>query len=200
MVGVRRAIDKRDRLPLATGDTNMRSDAEIRDPIADLYASHGEKVTALLRKHFGEGPPHPEDVTQAAFQKLLERSDLSDIRDLGGFLWQIARNLVLKEKRSMHVRSRYDFEVENLFFPLRGDVLPPERVLSAREELKRINAALRAMPEKRRRAFVLHRIEGLNVSAVARRLQLSRSAANKHIVRAVEDIDRYLDRSPDESL
>lgn len=195
---MRTAIDERDQHPLATGDGDVGSDDETRDPIADLYASHGEKVTALLRKHFGDGPPHPEDVTQAAFQKLLERSDLSDVRDLGGFLWQIARNLVLKEKRSMQVRTRYDYELENIYFPQRGDVLPPERVLTAREELKRINQALRAMPEKRRRAFVLHRIDGLNVSAVARRLKLSRSAANKHIVRAVEDIDRYLDRSTDE--
>ena len=196
--------------PTAAIDTGHRDGipANVRDglrpsvaggSIAELYATHSEKVTSLLRKHFGDGPPDPEDVTQAAFQKLMERPNLSDVRDLGGFLWQIARNLVLKEKRSIDVRSRYDFEVEAIFFPQRGDVLPPERVLSAREELKSINQALRAMPEKRRRAFILNRIEGLNVSAVAQQLELSRSAANKHIVRAVEDIDRYLDNAGDDS-
>ena len=168
-------------------------------PIEGLYTTHSKIITNLIRKHFGDGPPDPEDVTQAAFQKLIERSDLSDIRDLGGFLWQIARNLVLREKRSMHVRSRYDFEVEQIVFPQRGDVLPPERVLSAREQLKLINQALRAMPEKRRRSFILNRIEGLNVSAVARQLKLSRNAANKHIVRAVEEIDRHLDSIRDDS-
>ncbi|MEM8982370.1 MAG: sigma-70 family RNA polymerase sigma factor [Pseudomonadota bacterium] len=189
MGGSRIAIDER--------DTN-RSGLGV-DRISDLYASHAATITSLIRKHFGNGPPDPEDVTQAAFQKLIERSDLADIRDLGGFLWIIARNLVLREKRSIDVRSRYDFEVEAIFFPQRGDVLPPERLLSAREQLTRINGALRAMPEKRRRAFILNRIDGLSVSAVARQLKLSRSAANKHIVRAVEDIDRCLEGTRDDS-
>ncbi|MEM8984812.1 MAG: sigma-70 family RNA polymerase sigma factor [Pseudomonadota bacterium] len=198
MVSSRRTLDRllrRNQADERPGD--IPGDAPTHS-VADLYASHSEKITALIYTHFGNGPPDPEDITQAAFHKLMERSDLSDIRDLGAFLWMIARNLVLKEKRSMGVRSRYDYEVEALYFAQRGDVLSPERVLSANEQLKIINQALREMPERRRRAFVLNRIEGLNVSAVARRLKLSRTAANKHIVRAVEDIDRYLDSARDE--
>ncbi|MEM1173721.1 MAG: sigma-70 family RNA polymerase sigma factor [Pseudomonadota bacterium] len=193
MVSPRRNLDQlqqRNRADEGSADTS--GDAPTNS-VANLYASHSEKITALIYTHFGNGPPDPEDITQAAFHKLMERSDLSDIRDLGAFLWMIARNLVLKEKRSMGVRSRYDYELEALYFAQRGDVLSPERVLSANEQLQLINQALRDMPERRRRVFVLNRIEGLNVSEVARRLKLSRTAANKHIVRAVEDIDRYLD-------
>ena len=138
-------------------------------------------------------------MTQAAFEKLLERPDLSDVRDFGAFLWTIARNLVLREKRSIDVRSRYDFEIEEIYFQQKGDVLPPERVLLAREQLKLINKALREMPDRRRKAFILNRIEGLNVSSVARRLELSRTAANKHIVRAVADIDHCLNSASDKS-
>ena len=183
--------------PVANECKPRAASAASERSIEALYSLHSEKITGLIRKHFGSGPPDPEDVTQAAFEKLLERPDLSDVRDFGAFLWTIARNLVLREKRSIDVRSRYDFEIEEIYFQQKGDVLPPERVLLAREQLKLINKALREMPDRRRKAFILNRIEGLNVSSVARRLELSRTAANKHIVRAVADIDHCLNSASD---
>ncbi|MEM9386752.1 MAG: sigma factor-like helix-turn-helix DNA-binding protein [Pseudomonadota bacterium] len=63
----------------------------------------------------------------------------------------------------------------------------------ANDQLEIINVALRAMPEKRWHVFVLHRLDGKNLSAVAPQLGVSRSAAAKHLVRAMEDIDRTLE-------
>jgi len=48
------------------------------------------------------------------------------------------------------------------------------------------------MPERRRRAFVLHRIEGLTITATGRQLKISATAARKHIARAMADIDERL--------
>ena len=149
----------------------------------------------MLRRVFGDGPPDPDDIAQLAFQKLLERSDLSDIRNLKGFLWQTARNLVFKSKRDQEVRTRNSLEYEQLFFPSKGDDLGPERVISAREQIKLINEALRAMPERRRRAFVLHRIDGLSIAATARQLKIGPTAAGKHISRASAQIDEVLSRT-----
>ena len=160
--------------------------------VTGLYRKQARRLTAAIRSMFGNGPPDPEDVTQLAFQKLLERPDRSDIRDLDAFLWRTARNLVLKAKRAQDVRSRHDFEIEHLFFPLRGDNSTSERVLIAREQLRAINAALRDMPVRRRRAFLLHKVEGLSVSDVARRLKIGRTTAHKHIVRAGQHIDMHL--------
>ncbi|MEM8862595.1 MAG: sigma factor-like helix-turn-helix DNA-binding protein [Chloroflexota bacterium] len=51
-----------------------------------------------------------------------------------------------------------------------------------------MNQALGDMPAKRRRAFVLHKVDGLSVSEVARRLKIARSPAQKHINKATQDI------------
>ncbi|MEM6537350.1 MAG: sigma-70 family RNA polymerase sigma factor [Pseudomonadota bacterium] len=162
------------------------------DDITALYRDHSGELIASLRKAFGAGPPDPEDVAQQAFQKLIERQDRTDIRDLKAFLWRTARNTFLKAVSKDGVRSRYDFEVEHLFFPARGDDSTPERVLEVKEELQAINEVLREMPEKRRHAFLLHKVEGLSVAAVARRLGISRTPAQKHITRAAHQIETHL--------
>ncbi|MEM9387961.1 MAG: sigma-70 family RNA polymerase sigma factor [Pseudomonadota bacterium] len=162
--------------------------------IAALYEAHAPQIIATLRKMFGNGPPDPEDVTQRAFQRVLERGDWSDIDDLKAYLWRTARNICLKGRRHENVRSAFDFEIEQLFFPRRGDTSSPERVLGAEEELRLINEALRAMPEKRRQAFLLNRVEGLTVTEVAKRLGIARSPATRHISRAYRDIELHIMR------
>ena len=166
--------------------------ASDHDDITALYRDHSRELIASLRKAFGAGPPDPEDVAQQAFQKLIEREDRSDIRDLKAFLWRTARNTFLKAVSKAGVRSRHDFEVEQLFFPARGDDSTPERILEVKEELQAINEVLRQMPQKRRHAFLLHKVEGLSVAAVARQLGISRTPAQKHITRAAHQIEVHL--------
>ncbi|MEM7098400.1 MAG: sigma-70 family RNA polymerase sigma factor [Pseudomonadota bacterium] len=163
-----------------------------RAALADLYANHAPVVSASIRRRFGDGPPDPDDITQLAFQKLLERNRPDEILNPQAFLLSTAKNLVLTEKRNQGVRTRYEPDVEEKFFTDRGDSLDPQRVVIAKEQLRLINQALDQMPRKRRRAFLLHRVEGLTVSEVGRRLDISRSAAQKHLVKAFAQIDTLL--------
>lgn len=158
-----------------------------------IYDDLGPKLKAALLKTFGPGPPDPEDVIQQAFYKLMERKDREDIRDVHAFLWRTARNAVLGFKRRKSAHSKYDFEVEQIYFPRRGENSLPESILIAKQELEIINRALEHMPAKRRRAFILHKVEGLSVSEVARRLGISRTPAQKHVTKAMKDIARALE-------
>ena len=154
-----------------------------------LYNDYADRLSASLRKIYGSGPPDPEDVSQQAFQKLMERGDLGSIDNLKAFIWRTARNIVLAAKRSQGVRSRYDFEIEQLYFPLKDDESTPERIIVVREQLKAISAVLRTMPDKRRRAVILHRIDGLSVAEVGRRLGISRQNAAKHLAKGIADLN-----------
>ena len=166
-----------------------------RGEIAELYRQTIRPLASMLRKHLGAGPPDPDDIAQLAFQKLIERPTLADIDNVEAFLWRTARNLVFKERRAQDVRARYDFEIEQLYFALRGYDPDPERVVSAKEQINLVKAMLQSMPERRRRAFVLHRIEGLTIAATARRLKISATAVGKHIARAMAEIDDVLLRN-----
>ncbi|RMB08418.1 RNA polymerase sigma-70 factor (ECF subfamily) [Eilatimonas milleporae] len=173
-------------------------DAAAEDPLAVLYHEYRAELSAGIRRLFGDGPPDPDDVAQDAFHKVYERGDTASIRNLKAFLWRTARNIVLVAKRKDDIRSKLDFEVEQLFFPLKGDISTPETIIIAKEQLRAINDLLRSMPEKRRRALMLYRVEGLPLVEVARRLGISRTAVTKHISRAQMQINAlFLDASGD---
>ncbi|MEM9842487.1 MAG: sigma-70 family RNA polymerase sigma factor [Pseudomonadota bacterium] len=165
--------------------------AEMRQ-LERLYQTYAPQLSATLRKLYGDGPPDPDDIAQAAFYKVIERGDLNKIKNLKGFLWSTARNILRKEIRTHAVRDRYALDVEQIFFAPTGDVQTPERVIVARQQIKMINEVLRAMPERRRHAFLLNRVDGLSVAAVARELGISRTATSKHIARALDAIDARL--------
>ncbi|MEM6682745.1 MAG: sigma-70 family RNA polymerase sigma factor [Pseudomonadota bacterium] len=160
--------------------------------IKRLYSANVGRIAGALRKSFGDGPPDPDDISHFAFQKLLEHRKSNDVRNPEAFLWRTARNLVLNEKKRDTVRARYDFEVEQLFFAHGGDIFDPERLVSAKQQIKLMRQVIADMPYKRQTAFVLHRVDGLSISDVARRMALSRTAVTKHLARAFADIDAAL--------
>ena len=154
-----------------------------------LYLDYSAQLSATIRKMYGDGPPDPDDVAQEAFHRVIARGDISSIRNLKAFIWRTARNLVLKDRHLTEMRSRHDFEIEQIYFPSTGDDSTPERIISAKEQIRAINEVLGKMPEKRRRAFILHRIEGVSVAEAGRRLGISRTAAAKHVTRAAAELN-----------
>ncbi|MEM6539111.1 MAG: sigma-70 family RNA polymerase sigma factor [Pseudomonadota bacterium] len=166
--------------------------------LAAFYRDYSEELSRTLRSMFGDGPPDPDDVAQEAFHLLIKRGNQSSIKNLKAFVWRTARNLVLTEKRRETMRSRHDYEIEQLFFAITGNESSPETIISAREQLKLINEAILKMPTMRRRAFVLNRIEGLSVTDVAKELGIKRPTASKHIGRAIADIEAAVGPYPEE--
>ncbi|MEM6913689.1 MAG: sigma factor-like helix-turn-helix DNA-binding protein, partial [Pseudomonadota bacterium] len=65
-------------------------------------------------------------------------------------------------------------------------------IIEAKEQLRAVNEQMLKMPEKRRRALMLHRVDGLSITEVGRRLGISRSTAAQHIARAAADLDLIL--------
>ena len=170
-------------------DTEPARDSRASDPVAALYNEYAGQMSANLRRTYGDGPPDPNDAVHQAFEKLLERGDHASIRNLKAFVWRTARNIILYNRRSSAARRKYDFDVEQLFFPLKHDVSTPESILIARDQLAEVNRVLARMPRKRRMAVILHSVEGLSVAEAARRLGISRSTAAQHVVRGLADLD-----------
>ena len=153
-----------------------------------LYHDHYGALAKSIRKAFGDGPPDPDDVAQEAFRRLFECEDLSGISNLPAFLWRTARNLVLSEKRSVKRRSKYDFEIEHLYFALESPDSDPESILEVKEQLLIIRRVLDKMPDRRRKALLWHRVEGLSFTEVGRRLGITRRAVARHVVKAAQEL------------
>ena len=173
--------------PLAHEDAaNAR---QIPKAITELYANYADQLSAAIRRMYGDGPPDPEDVAQQAFQKLIERGNLESISNLKGFVWRTARNIVFAAKRSDAVRTRYDYEVEQIYFAIKDNESSPERIILVREQLEVIREVLLKMPDKRRRAIILHRVEGLSMSEIGRRLGMTRQSVAQHITKGIAELD-----------
>lgn len=167
------------------------------DLIEDLYVRYRLDLIHYVRSLSGQGPPEPEDVAQRAFAKVYEVEDLSAISNLPGFLWRTARNILISEKRHLSVRAHNADDIAEAFFPSGGDVLTPERVLLAKDQMGLVTAALSNMPKKRRRILIMNRIEKLSYTEIGRRLGIGRTAVTKHVAKAMADIDAALAENED---
>ena len=157
--------------------------------ITKLYNDYAGQLAGKLRRVYGDGPPDPDDIAQEAFERLIMRGDLASIKNLKGFLWRTACHLLLNGKAREQTQARHDYEIEQLFFPPGGYASTPEAATSAKQQIEAVNRMLATMPRMRRRAFILHQVEGLTVTEVGRQLGISRPAASRHISRAVEAVD-----------
>lgn len=62
----------------------------------------------------------------------------------------------------------------------------PQAALEAGNDLRHVEAALRALPERTRQIFLLNRIHGRKYAEIAKAMGLSQSAVEKHMMRALE--------------
>lgn len=124
------------------------------------------------------------ELTQEAYVRLLSFSDQHTIRHPRAFLYQTAKNLALDHLRKDKVQALHvtDFD-EAAQVP--ADQPSAERVLLDRERVDQFLAAMETMPPRSREVFVLHRVHELSYRQIAERLNISESAVEKNIMRAL---------------
>ena len=108
------------------------------------------------------------------------------------YLTRIAANLLKDRFRVEEQRSAQSH------VPANEETLPgidQERALEARDMLRRLDAALLKLSPKTREIFVAHRVEGLSYSEIAERTGLKVKRVEKHMSKAILQLDRLLHRS-----
>ncbi|WP_296615521.1 sigma-70 family RNA polymerase sigma factor [Sphingomonas sp.] len=122
-----------------------------------------------------------EDLTQEAFLRFARTET---VRNPKAFLFQTAVNLVRTAARSESRRARLS-DYAHLVMPDDIDMLTPERALLASDELARIRMAIESLPPVCAQVFHLHRNEGLTQREIAARLEISTTAVEKSMRRAL---------------
>ena len=152
-----------------------------------LYARHWSELCYYIRKQSGTGPPDPEDVAQETFIRYAAIENREAIESPRAYLFRTAHNVMIDERR----RVRRARAVDSGALP-QSDDRTPERVLAGQERLEVLTVTLRAMPEARRRSFLLNRLQGLSAAAIARMTGYSESAVKKHIGLALTELEAAL--------
>lgn len=128
-----------------------------------------------------------DDLVQEVFARIAARDSAKPIEHLGGFVFQVAANVLADRGRRRFARQA-DRHVE--FDPERHaeQDFDPHRILAGKEDLRAATQALLALPPRTRAVFVLQRLEGRKAKEVAAQLGISVSAVEKHMVRAMQHL------------
>ncbi|WP_454673941.1 RNA polymerase sigma factor [Achromobacter pestifer] len=158
--------------------------------IAVLYRAEVRRLRAFVRRIVGNHGA-AEDVVQQAFANLL-RLGSGSAQINAGYITQAVHNLALNHLRD--AKRRAGVELTGVELDHIADPHPtPETIAIYRQELRRLLEAIASLPERRRQAFVLKRIEGLSYDEIAERMGTSRNTVISQVVAAMAQLDALLD-------
>ncbi|MEC3909744.1 RNA polymerase sigma factor [Sphingobium sp. CR2-8] len=162
-----------------------------------LYGVHRGDLRRFLIARMGDAT-EADDVLQELWLKA--RNVTAGPIDNGrAYLYRMAQNLVVdrlrEKKRRMERERRWsdqatDFAAAGVE-PLDRSQTAEDAIL-AREEVATLVSAIRNLPDGARRAFELHKLEGLSHEEVAARLGISKSGVEKHMAVAMKYLRRAL--------
>jgi RNA polymerase sigma-70 factor (ECF subfamily) len=127
-----------------------------------------------------------EDVIQEAYLRVLRYSAEHEVESRERLLFSAARNLAVDSRRRRKVREKNAADCVVL---AAGDWPASDEVVEARERLRHVEAAIASLPARCREVFLLHRIDGMSYTQIAKSIGISVSGVEKHIARACLHID-----------
>lgn len=163
-----------------------------------LYRLHRADLQRFLIARTGD-PGEAEDILQELWIKLSQTAAMP-IANGRAYLYRMAQNLVVDRLRAQHRRMRRDRSwsdtrtdyAENGAEPADiGQQTAEDRIIE-REETALLASALATLPGGARRAFELHKIDGLSHAEVAAHLGISKSGVEKHMAVAMKYLRRAL--------
>jgi RNA polymerase sigma factor (sigma-70 family) len=167
------------------------------DGLSHLYHRHRADLLRLLTARTGSAA-EAEDLAQELWLKLRGHPPL-DVQNARAYLFRMAQNLAtdrLRARQRRMARERRWSDEATDFAATVHDLPDPartaEQVLIEREEIATLVSAIANLPEGARRAFELHKLEGVSHAGVAERLGISRSGVEKHMAVAMKYLKRAL--------
>lgn len=127
-----------------------------------------------------------EDIAQESWARLTAaaQGDRAAIDNIRAYLFRIARNLIVDQRR--RVASTVEVKTDETFLGRVADPQPsPEAALITKDELRRMDLIMAAMPARPREVFRLSRIEGMSFAEIGRTLGTSRQTVHEHMTRAL---------------
>lgn len=175
--------------------------AEIRtpEPVALLaaYLERREDLKRYFTLRLGS-PEAAEDLVQDIYFKVAS-GVRGEIANPAAFLYRLGSNLMLDRLKQQRRAMRRDHGwAETNELRLGGEAVADapaaDEVVAARERLERLLAALDDLPPACRRAFRLHKLEGLSHAQTAAAMGVSKSTVEKHISAALRHLLARLGR------
>jgi RNA polymerase sigma-70 factor, ECF subfamily len=181
------------------------SDDELMESLArgdrEAYGVLLQRYWARLVVYAAEivdGQDQAQDVAQDTFIQLWRyRERWVTAGNVGAYLYRITRNLALNAVRQERASARrIERSAERNVNP--PSPTTPEESLDEALLRQHVEAALNALPERRREVFILARFHGLSHEEIATAMEISRQTVANQMSLALSQLQRLLSpRLPD---
>lgn len=157
-----------------------------------VYRLYWSELCGHLNNQFGPGPPDPEDVAQAAFERYAGIKDKSAIANPRAFLYKTACNIVLDHKRREKVIEAYADDALHRAVGIGLEEITPERVLLEKDRLAHVSRVFNRLPAKQKAVLLLKRVHGETFQEISARTGWSMSDCARQLSYALAKIDEAL--------
>ncbi len=160
-----------------------------RDSFRVVYNLHVDALYSFVLR-FVKSPPLADDIVQESFIRIwVNRESIDPSGSFKGYLYKIARNLVL----NLLARTRHENNILT-------EVLISSAKLSNRTEeevyfnetSQVLKEGISKLPPQQKKVIELCKYQGLTYDQVADELQISSNTINAHMVSALRFLKRYL--------
>ena len=167
-----------------------------QEMVRGLYAHEAANLQRFLTRKLGT-VADAQDAVQDAYLRMLTAADVDEekLRSPKAFLFKVASNIAidaarrrLREQRSINYmpgpRAVYNGEQYDVVCPQR---MPDGRV-DDQMRLDRVLGCLKGLPQKCRRAFLMHKFMEMSYSEVAAELGVTVSMVEKYLSQALRHV------------
>lgn len=156
---------------------------------ARVYQRWRTPLMRMLTRRLGN-PHDAKEAVHDVFTRYIAAGKILPPEEQGPYLYQMAIHLT----HDIWHKSRYQRNVGIVSLEEHTDMLEqlpaagdsdPASMMDHRERLHRLEAAMAELPERQREVLVLHSIDGLTQTEIARRLGISRRMVYTHLTRAL---------------
>lgn len=174
------------------------------DLVTDLHAGKPEALTEIFRRYW-------KTLYLKAYQKIRSHELAEEIvQELFTELWDKRSRLLNKSLEALHLPAYLHKAVKNKALNhIRKQVYDKkyweycsqhfQTVENSTHELAeyndlhdKLNTAIDQLSDKTRKIFVLHKLQGVPVLEISRKLKLSEKAVGYHLTKSVKELKVYL--------
>jgi RNA polymerase sigma-70 factor (ECF subfamily) len=166
------------------------------DPLLALYIERRANLLRFFAARTGSAAA-AEDLLQELYLKLAARGPEVTADSPAALVYRIALNLMVDRARGDARAAARDAAWRQTAHASLGDEdlageVPPDEAVASRQRLRQLVAAVDELPPQMRRAFRLHKLEGLSHAQTAQSMGISVKSVEKHISAALKALTAKL--------
>jgi RNA polymerase sigma factor (sigma-70 family) len=174
--------------------------AASRDQLLATYLDKRADLVRFLAARMGSVPA-AEDLVQDLYVRLATVETGAHVENPSAFLYRAAINLMLDRGRgerrtTARDQAWQDARGVSIAGITAADDPSPEETVAARQRLRRLVQAVDDLPPKTRKAFELHKFEGLSQAETAARLGVTRKTVENQLAAALKSLVARLGGRP----